>query len=225
MMIRLRLQFELAFRLDALLGLFASLLSILGGVMLFEVTLGQVESIGGWGRPEMLALVGTWALLMDLERGLLRGYHSLRGLVRTGRLEQYLIRPISTPLLLIFRGISPRLVWRVPLSLAVLLYALALRPPSLAGLTFYVVSCLISLGIYGLLVFSLQCLSFWIVEMNNLSYVVYDLMEFARYPATVYKGTIRALLSTVLPLLILANFPVQLLLHRASPLLLLHQFL
>lgn len=51
----------------------------------------------------------------------------------------------------------------------------------------------------------MACLSFWLVEMSNLFPIIYDLTGFARYPETVHRG------------------PVRLLLHGASPALLLHR--
>jgi len=226
-LLKLRFQWELAFRIDAILSLLASLLYIVGGVLLFEVIYARVESIGGWGRPEGLALVGTLALLLELEGSLLRGgLQHLPSLVHKGRLEQYLLRPVPAPLLLAFsKAIPTRVIWRLPLGVVVVAYALSLAPPLPERLLFYSLSILISLGIYALMVFCLVCLSFWVIEMQNLFWVIYDLVEFARYPASVYRGVFRLFLSTVLPLLVLANFPVQLLLRGDSPLLLLHQFL
>jgi ABC-2 type transport system permease protein len=221
----LRLKWELAFRVDAGLQLLASLFSLLAGWLLFEVTLRQVGPIGGWGRPEVLALVGTWSLLFEMEKGLLRGYRRLPGLVRNGRLEMYLLRPLPASALLICRDVSPALVWRLPVSLLVVVYAVTLAPPPLERVVLYGLSCVLSLAIYALLAFCVLCLSFWVIQMNNLSYVVYDLADFARYPASVYRGGVRVLLSTLLPFAILANVPVQMLMRGESPSLLLQQFL
>ena len=223
-LLKLRLQWELAFRLDALFGLFGSLIYIVGGVLLFEVIYGRVESIAGWERPAALALVGTLSLLLELERALLRGLLRLPELVQEGQLEHYLLRPVPAPLVLAFHRVSVQALWRLPLGVGVLAYALSLVPlPPLERFLLYGLSLLMSLAIFGLMVFCLVCLSFWLIEMQNLYWLVYDLAEFARYPASVYKGLVRVILSTVLPLLVLANFPVQLLLREGRPELLLHQ--
>lgn len=224
-LVKLRLQWEIAFRVDALLGLLASLLSLVGGILLFDITLHQVSSIGGWIWPQMLALVGTWSLLTDLERGLLRGYRNLPGLVHKGHLELYLLRPLPAPLLLVGQGIDPGLIWRLPLDLAVIIYAIGLAAPPLHRILLYSLACVVSLGIYAFMAFSLLCLSFWVIQIGNLSYMVYDLTEFARYPATVYRGVARLIFSTVLPFLVLANIPVQILFGAGIPPLLLHQAL
>lgn len=190
-MLKLRLKWELAFRMDAILGVLGSLLGALGGMLLFEVIYGQIKTIGGWERPAGLALVGTLMLLLELERGLFRGVQHLPALVNRGQLEHYLLRPIPTPFLLAFRNTNPQMIWRLLIGAVVVAYAASLAPPASGRVVMYVLSLAMSLGIYVLLVFCLVCLSFWVIEMQNLFWIVYDLTEFARYPASVYQRTLR----------------------------------
>jgi ABC-2 type transport system permease protein len=224
---QLRLQWELAFRADAILGFAAQGIYILGTLLFFEVVYAQVDTIADWNRAEVLALVGTLTLLLELDLRLFRqGLQRLPALVRQGRLELYLLRPIWTPLLIALRGSDPIGLWRSALGIAVLAYALNLGiMPDLVHFLLYILSFILSLLIYVLMVFCLVCLSFWLIEMHNLFFIVYDLVEFARYPDSVYKGFIRGLFLTVLPLLILANFPVRMLLRDEGLFLLMHQIL
>lgn len=222
--LKLRLQWELSFRADAIFGVLGSFLGAIGGILLFEVVYGQVSTIGGWERPAALGLVGTLVLLLELERGVFRGIQRLPALVERGRLEHYLLRPVAAPILIAFSRADPRLIWRLPVGVAVIAYAASLAPPTFARIAMYVLSLVMSLGIYVLLVFCLACASFWVGEVSNLYWLVYDLTEFARYPASVYQKALRTLFFTVLPLLMLTNFPVELLLRGASPVLLLYQF-
>lgn len=225
-LVALRVKWEIFFRLDALFGFVGGLVQVAAGVLLFEAIYGRVQSIAGWSRAEALALVGTLAILLELERALLRGMHHLPGAVEEGDLELFLTRPVPTPLLLAFHRVNLRALWRLPLGIGVLAYAISLSP-GIPGWRFplYVLSLALSLGIYGLMVFCLVCLSFWLIRMQNLFWLVYDLSEFARYPAGVYRGAVRILLTTVLPLVVLANFPVMSLFGRGGPELLLHQLL
>lgn len=223
-MLKLRFQWELAFRADALLAMLGSFLAGIGGIMLFEVIFAQVEAIGGWERPQVLALVGTLLILVELERGLFRGIQRrLPDLVGEGQLEQYLLRPLPAPLLLAFRNATLNVIWRLPLGVAVLAYALTQADFASWRLPLYLVSLGMSLGIYLLMVFCLVSLSFWLIEMHNLFWVVYDLTEFSRYPASVYRGPVRVVLTTVLPFVVLASFPVEFLLRQGSLWLLAHQ--
>ncbi|RLE33378.1 hypothetical protein DRJ58_03740 [Candidatus Acetothermia bacterium] len=75
----------------------------------------------------------------------------------------------------------------------------------------FCVSLVLSLAIYGTMVFCLLCLSFWLIKMRNFFWLIYNLAEFAKYPTGVYRGAIRVLLTTVLPLVLLFHFPVMVL--------------
>lgn len=210
--LRIRLSAETAFRMDLLLDLMGCALYVLGGVLFFEVIYGWTETIGGWSRGDALALVGTLAILLELQGGLLRGLRRLPHLVEEGKLALFLVRPAPVPFLLALRNANPiRTLVRLPLGVAVLIYAISFQPPSPVQLALYCLSLLASLAIYSAMIFCLVCLSFWFYELNNLFWIIDDLIEFARYPESVYRGPIRVLLSTVLPFLLLANPPVRLL--------------
>lgn len=143
--LKLRLQWELSFRADAIFGVLGSFLGAIGGILLFEVVYGQVSSIGGWERPAALGLVGTLVLLLELERGVFRGIQRLPALVERGRLEHYLLRPVAAPILIAFSQADPRLIWRLPVGVAVIAYAASLTPPTFARVAMYVLSLAMSL--------------------------------------------------------------------------------
>lgn len=223
-LIALGAKWELFFRVDAFLGLLGSLIQVLAGVLLFEAIYGQWDSIAGWSKGEALCLVGTLFVLMELERAFFRGLHRLPEAVEEGNLELFLLRPIPAPVLLALHRLNLRPLMRLPLGIGVLLYGVSLVPGIEAWrLAPFFVSLVFSLAIYGAMVFCLLCLSFWLIRMHNLFWLVYDLAEFARYPVGVYRGAIRVLLTTVLPLALLSNFPVMMLVGRGGVELFAHQ--
>lgn len=213
----LRVKWELLFRLDAAVGLVSGAVQVAAGVLLFEAIYGGVQGIAGWSKGEALALVGTLAILLELERLLLRGLQHLPGAVEEGDLELFLTRPVPTPLLLAFHRLNLRALWRLPLGAGALAYGLSLLPAvPWHRLPLYLLSLGLSLAIYGLMVFCLVCLSFWLVRVYNFFWLVYDLAEFARYPVGVYRGAMRFLFTTLIPLVLLSNFPVMALVGRGS---------
>lgn len=222
---RRNLQWELAFRADAIMAFLAGALRLVAGFFLFRVIYAEVEGIAGWSWPEALALLGTFSLISDLEAGLFRrGLHRFPDLVEEGKLDQYLLRPFSAPLLVALSEVNVQVLWRLPLSLGLLAYAWSLAPFSTGRFLLLAFSLALSLLIYVLFVFCLVALSFWFLEVNNLFWVAYDLMEFGRWPEVVYRGPIRWLFLTVLPFVLLANFPVRVF-FRGSYELLAHQAL
>ncbi len=220
---RRNLQWELAFRADALMAFLAGALRLTAGFLLFRVIYAEVEGIAGWSWPEALALLGTFSLISDLEAGLFRrGLHRLPDLVEEGKLDQYLVRPFSVPLLVALSEVNVQVLWRIPLSAGLLAYAWSLGPFLPGRFPLFFISFFMSLAIYVLFVFCLVALSFWFLEVNNLFWVAYDLVEFGRWPEVVYRGPIRWLFLTLLPFALLANCPVRVF-FRGDHGLLLHQ--
>ena len=223
-LVALGAKWELFFRMDAFLGFLGSFIQVLAGVLLFEAIYGRWNSIAGWSKGEALCLVGTLFILLELERAFFRGLHHLPGAVEDGDLELFLLRPIPTPILLALHRLNLRPLMRLPLGVGVLWYGISLVP-GIDPWRFapFSISLVLSLAIYGTMVFCLLCLSFWLIRMQNFFWLVYDLAEFAKYPAGVYRGAVRILFTTVLPLVLLSNFPVMVLMGRGGVELLAHQ--
>ena len=57
--------------------------------------------------------------------------------------------------------------------------------------------------------FALITLAFWLVRVEALGYLFYDVWQAGRYPVDYFKGTIRLLLTYVLPVAFATTFPAQ----------------
>lgn len=225
--ISLRLKWEMAFRTNAILGFLAQVIYLFGSLISLSVLFSNVDSIGGWTRSQFLALVATLELLQQLNlRFFHQGLRSLPSLVQRGYLDTYLIRPCWAPILIVLKGIDISGLWRCCLGIGILLYSINIGPiPTPVQFFGYLISFILSLSILVLLNACLVCLSFWLIEVNNLYFLVDDLSEFARYPDSVYHGVIRSILTTILPLVLISSFPVRLLMNNFDVNLLIHQVL
>ena len=61
--------------------------------------------------------------------------------------------------------------------------------------------------------------------MYNLYYLIYDFYEFARYPEKIYKGIFRKIFISIIPIIILSNYPVKFLLKEGNLFLILYELL
>ncbi len=218
----LNLQRRVVFRADTLMALMQGLLFAGVMVLFFETIFGHVQALAGWTRGEMYVLLGTFHLLMQLEDSLLRrGLMSLPELVERGTLDSLLTRPGPVPLFIALKEPRPdQWVGSLPVALLLVLWGFHLNAP-LGGpwaLALYPLSLTLSLLLYALLVFGLTCLSFWVVRLYNLYWMLYDFVDLAQYPGEIYPGWVRGLLYTALPFAVLATFPARILLGRAPAL-------
>lgn len=225
--ISLRVKLEMAFRINAILGFLAQLIYLFGSLISLSVLFSNVVSIGGWTHSQFLALVATLELLQQVNlRFFHQGIRSLPSLVQRGYLDTYLIRPCWAPILIVLGKIDITGLWRCCLGIGILFYSINIGPtPTLIHFLGYFISFILSLFILVLLNVCLVCLSFWLIEVNNLYFLIDDLSEFARYPDSVYHGVIRTILTTILPLVLLSSFPVRILMNDHNVHLLIHQAL
>jgi ABC-2 type transport system permease protein len=56
--------------------------------------------------------------------------------------------------------------------------------------------------------------AFWFVKIDNITELFYAFYEAGRYPVTIYRGLVRALLTFVIPIAFVTTFPVSALLGR-----------
>lgn len=213
-----RLIWEWMFRTDALVGFAVQLLLAVGHLLFFTVVYRHVDAIAGWTQGEALVLVGTVMLLSEMHRRLFReGLHTLPDLVRTGHLDHYVLKPLWSPVLIALRGADLSRLWQICTGCAVVAYGLSLTlTPSWDRFLLYILALILSLLIYVLMVFCLVCLSFWLIAVHNLFFIVYDMMWFGRYPDSIYRGLLRTILTTILPLVALTSFPVRVLFESGS---------
>lgn len=225
--ISLRVKWEMAFRTNAILGFLAQVIYLFGSLISLSVLFANVDTIGGWTRSQCLALVATLELLQQVNLSFFRqGIRSLPSLVQRGYLDTYLIRPCWPPILIVLKGIDITGLWRCCLGIGILFYSINIgSAPTLVQFLGYLLSFIFSLAILVLLNVCLACLSFWLIEVNNLYFLIDDLSEFARYPDSIYHGVIKSIFTTILPLVLLSSFPVRILTNAFDVHLLIQQAL
>ncbi|HZI13864.1 MAG TPA: ABC-2 family transporter protein [Myxococcus sp.] len=185
------------------------------------VVYGERTSIEGWSFGEALLVVGWFMLLQGLLEGAINP--SLTGVVehiRKGTLDFVLLKPADAQFLVSTQRFHPWRAFNVFTGLGLFVYAFAQleRAPSLPGL----LASVVLLGTGTLLLYSLWILTvslaFFVVRVDNLTYLFTSIFDFARWPASVFKGVGRGALTIVftyvIPLALMTTFPAEAMLGR-----------
>src|ERR1022692_2630089 len=181
------------------------------------VVFGVRKTVAGWSFPESLVVVAWFTLLRAvLEGAVSPSLTAVVEHVRHGTLDFVLLKPADAQFLVSTAKIEPWHLVDVVGALALFAYAFGKigRWPSLlnlgTGVAFLGLAIIILYSIWILVVSA----SFWVIKVDNLSYLFGSLFDAARWPITVFRGALRVVFTFVFPIAILTTYPAMALLGR-----------
>ncbi len=208
---------ELNFRGNFFLAVGTNALWFLIAIIFFGAIYLQSPSIGGWSMDETLMLLSVSEIVHLLYKGLLgKGVSRIPDLVRTGRLDHLLLKPVDSQFLVSFYRVDYY-------SLISLIFPLALFFRSLERLTIsltvgqiFAALALIFGSVFILYSVSLfiVSLSFWLTQVYALHALFQEVFSLSNYPESIYSGLLRIAFTFVFPIVIIANYPASFILHK-----------
>jgi ABC-2 type transport system permease protein len=208
----LAMQYRFDFVFKALMSMFWLVVTLIPLMVVFR----QKHTMVGWTYPEALVVIGWFVLLKGiLEGGVTPSMATVTEGIRDGRFDFTLLKPADAQFLVSTARFEP---WRsidILGSLAVFTYAFIQlgHPPSMSA----VAKSLVLLSVAVVLLYSVWILvisaSFYVIRVDNLSYLLASLFDAARWPVSVFHG---ALQIAVFPIALMTTFPALALLDRLS---------
>ena len=188
-------------------------------LVLFAVAFSFTDRINGWGLNEFLVLTVTWQVVnLFFKEFFMIGVAELPDRVRRGTIEFVLTCPLPPLLGLAFSGMSAIRLLQIPLTFAVLVILLKLMD---IPLTFWQVSTYLGLVVcnalllcilYALLI--VPCL--WEPLAQHWKQLWYATEEWGAYPRSIWNEQYGDWIGLVVPVILAANVPVEVLLGVAS---------
>jgi ABC-2 type transport system permease protein len=209
------------YRVDFLVrGLIAFLWSALTLIPLL-VVFGVRRQVAGWSFAEALVVVAWFTLLRAvLEGAVSPSLTAVVEHVRKGTLDFVLLKPADAQFLVSTAKFEPWRIVDVGGALVVFVYAFVKlgRWPSIAqvatGLLFLALAVLILYSIWILVVSA----AFWVVKVDNLSYLFGSMFDVGRWPIDVlrgvWRGTLLLVFTFVFPVALMTTYPALALLGR-----------
>jgi len=212
---------ELQYRVNFFVQLFNSLLSLGVGLAGWAIVFTYTETLGGWGRAELLAVMGIHILMGGLintfiDPNMIR----LMQEVRLGTLDYALVKPKDAQVLVSVRQTDFWQMVDVLIGLSVLMVAL-LQLKSQLGL-WQTLAFGVALLLGGLMIYSvflmLATWSFWFVRVGNILQIFRGIYEAGRWPVDIYPDWLRFGLTFLAPVAFAVTVPAQALTGRLTPL-------
>jgi ABC-2 type transport system permease protein len=187
-------------------------------VPLFVVFRGR-EAVAGWSFGEALLVVGWFTLLSGILEGAINpSLTSVVDHIRKGTLDFVLLKPADAQFLVSTARFQPWKATNVVTAAVIFAYAFHLlgRPPTLAALVAAALLLLSStLLLYSLWILTVSA-AFYVVKVDNLTFLFGSIFDAARWPSSVFRGFLSILFTFVIPLALLTTYPALALLGKLS---------
>jgi viologen exporter family transport system permease protein len=209
----LALQYRLEFLGQGALALLWTAWSLVPLLVVF----GRRDGVAGWTFEEALVVIGWFTLMKGVLEGAVNpSLASVVEHIRKGTLDFVLLKPADAQFLVSTARFMP---WRLVDVLAGLVIFLVAflrmgRAPAAAA----VAAALLLLACAILVLYSLWILvisaAFYVVKIDNLSYLFSSIFDAARWPVSVFRGALRLFFTFVVPLALMTTYPALALLGK-----------
>ena len=165
------------------------------------------DDVGGYSFKQVLLLWGMAAMTYGISRFFFKESFDLSEIINSGKLDNYLVQPKNVLIQCITSNVEVS-------AIGDMLYGLIML--CLYGISMKKLLLFLFCGICGALVLVsittiFSSLSFWFGKTEMIANTINSLMtNFATYPEGIFKGFIKILFYTVLPLGLTTYIPVQL---------------
>lgn len=205
---------EMMFKVNFILWIVVEVAWLGLQLALVGVIFSHVNEVAGWTKYEMVMLIGTSHLVQQVFQVVfLVNLIELPENVRTGKLDFALLQPASPQFLASVRKYDPGSIVNCAIGAAFVAWAawkLGLRPAAWQ-VALYGLMVLNGVFVHYALMLMIVTLAFWIVRAQGLVFGYYNLFNIARMPREAFRGAARVLFTWVLPMLVVANLPAQVL--------------
>lgn len=209
---RASLATAMAYRVDFLIDGLISLWWMGWTLVPLLVVFTGRSSVAGWSLPEALLVIAWFTLLRGLLEGAINpSLVTTVEAIRTGTLDFTLIKPADAQFLVSTAKFAPWKIVDAFAALAIVIVAFqrlgrapAAEDVALAAVLL-VTAALVMYSIWILVI----CAAFWVVRLDNLSYLFNSIFDAARWPVQVFRGAWRVLFTFIIPLALLTTYPAM----------------
>jgi ABC-2 type transport system permease protein len=190
------------------------------GIVPLYVALHGRAPVAGWTYEQALVVVGWFTLLKGVLDGAVNPSLVLVvEHIRKGTLDFVLMKPADAQFLVSTAKFEPWRVIDLFAGLGILTWAFRLlgSAPALAQVVVSALLFAAAIAVLYSIWIVVVAAAFWVVRLDNLSYLLSSLFDFGRWPTSIFKGVVRVFFTVVIPLALMTTYPAEALLGRLAP--------
>jgi ABC-2 type transport system permease protein len=167
---------------------------------------------GQWTFAGALVVIGWFTMLRGLLEGAINpSLVDVVDRIRTGSFDYVLLKPADTQFLVSTARFAPWKVVDVIGGIGLVVYAFWRmdRVPAPQDIGLAVVMLVSAAVVLYSLWILLVSAAFWVVRLDNLTYLFTAVFDAARWPVQVFKGAWRVLFTVIIPLALMTTYPAM----------------
>jgi len=192
----------MAYQANFIIVLISNLAYFVIQLYFMKIIFTEVDTIAGWNKYEMFFYIGTFAIIDALwVFGPYFNLTALPDMIRSGSLDGYLLKPVSSQFLVSLRKVDIGSLFSIIAGVGIVVYAVIYGniKVSLIGIVFYIIAIIHALFVEYSIYLILLCLAFWMVKVDFADVLHGIICYFSNKPADIYRGIIRKIITFVLP--------------------------
>lgn len=220
LLLRQELKTLFAYRADAMLLVFSTIMGQLLPLVVLVLILQHVPVLEGWTAWQALVLYSFIPVSEGFASLLSEGVWQLSWQIFSGEFDRYLVRPFPVILQVFGGGLSAAGFTNLFGGLALLAAGLVHERAQVPGLHLAVFPIILLATVAIRLALNLagNCVGFWLVAQWPMpAYSIYGVADLARYPFEIYPRVMRIVLATALPFAFVSYYPAVYVLGKSGP--------
>jgi ABC-2 type transport system permease protein len=211
-LLKINVQMSLAYRADTLINILLNLMWLGWELLSLSIIFNNTSTIGGWGFPELVALLGVFRLVNTLMIALVwPNTEKFNQSIRDGSMDYTILQPVNSMFLTTFSRITVWRAWDLILAMVLIAVGINLSGDSVTPLQ---ILSFVLLAISGVIVIYslwivLIALTFWFTKFDNNVTIMQALLDSGRYPVTVYPVWLRIIVTYIIPIAVATTVPLQ----------------
>ena len=210
------LQYRFDFVTEGLLELLWTATALVPLFVVFDTR----STVAGWTFEEALLVVAWFTLLQAVLEGAINpSLTSVVEHIRKGTFDFILLKPADAQFLVSTARFQPWRATNLLAATAIFFFAFARMgvTPSLAGLALALSLLVVStVLLYSMWILTVSA-AFYVVRIDNLTYLFGAIFDAARWPSSVFRGVVGFVFTFVIPLALMTTYPALALLGRLQP--------
>ncbi len=175
------------------------------------------KSVAGWDAPSALVVISYFMGVRAVLEGVVSpSVVDLVERIRNGAFDYVLLKPVDAQAMISASRYEPWKIFDLLGAVGVAVYAFYLRgeAPDAGGLALGL--ALFVSGVLAMYSLWIVCAaaSFWVVRLDNLTYLLGAIFDTGRWPVQVFRGAWRFIFTFVIPVALMTTFPAMALLGR-----------